>query len=210
MNITKFAHATLATLGLALAAKTASAQGTEFKVLNKCMDVPSWNVTNGTKIDLWTCNGGTNQQWIWQNDGTIRPVFNTNKCLDLPSWQTSDGTQIEIWDCNGGSNQQWSLQKDNTLQGFGGKRVEVPGFQTADGTILDYWDWNGGGNQTFSFYNSIPVRYCTSQNFLQDQDWAEVSNGPWFRVNRMNGAEVACGASCTYTNASGNYGGCPF
>ena len=29
----------------------------------KCLDDPGFNTANGTQLDLWTCNGGTNQQW---------------------------------------------------------------------------------------------------------------------------------------------------
>jgi len=29
----------------------------------KCLDDPGFNTTNGTQLVLWTCNGGTNQQW---------------------------------------------------------------------------------------------------------------------------------------------------
>jgi len=29
----------------------------------KCLDDPSSNTANGTQLVLWTCNGGTNQQW---------------------------------------------------------------------------------------------------------------------------------------------------
>ena len=29
----------------------------------KCLDDPAFNTTGGTQLDLWTCNGGSNQQW---------------------------------------------------------------------------------------------------------------------------------------------------
>ncbi|MGD0069856.1 MAG: RICIN domain-containing protein, partial [Streptosporangiaceae bacterium] len=29
----------------------------------KCLDDPGFNTANGTQLDLWTCNGGSNQQW---------------------------------------------------------------------------------------------------------------------------------------------------
>jgi non-reducing end alpha-L-arabinofuranosidase len=28
-----------------------------------CLDDPGFNTTPGTQLVLWTCNGGTNQQW---------------------------------------------------------------------------------------------------------------------------------------------------
>ncbi len=118
-------------------------------ILGKCVDVPGANDTNGTTLQLYDCNGGTNQQWEFWWDSTVRPTFNTNKCLDLPGADTDDGTPIQIYDCNGGGNQQWSLATDGTLRGYGSKCVDVPGFQTADGTTLQYYDCNGGSNQMF-------------------------------------------------------------
>ena len=29
----------------------------------KCLDDPGFNTAEGTQLDLWTCNGGSNQQW---------------------------------------------------------------------------------------------------------------------------------------------------
>jgi hypothetical protein len=32
----------------------------------KCLDVKGGGSDNGTPIDLWPCNGGTNQNWAMQ------------------------------------------------------------------------------------------------------------------------------------------------
>jgi hypothetical protein len=29
----------------------------------KCLDDPGSNTANGTQLDLWDCDGGSNQQW---------------------------------------------------------------------------------------------------------------------------------------------------
>ncbi len=121
-------------------------------VLGKCFDVPGFNDTNGTNVQIYDCNGGMNQQWEFWYDGTIRPTFNTNKCLDLPGWETDNGTPIQIYDCHGGSNQQWTLayatsSAQGGLRGFGNKCVDVPGYDTTNGTNLQYYDCNNGGSQ---------------------------------------------------------------
>jgi len=121
------------------------------QILGKCVDDPGWNVTNGTIVQLYDCNGGSNQTWDLLSDGTIRPAFNTNKCLDLPGGQTNNGTLIQIYDCNGGANQQWNLDSSGTLKGSGGKCVDDPSGSTSNGTQLQYYDCNGGSNQSFSF-----------------------------------------------------------
>ena len=32
-------------------------------VSGRCLDDPAFTTTNGTQLDIWDCNGGTNQQW---------------------------------------------------------------------------------------------------------------------------------------------------
>lgn len=132
---------------VARTAQAVTPAGQSLYVLGKCLDVPAWNDTNQTNVQLYDCNGGTNQQWQFWSDGTVRPAFNTNKCLDLPAWQTANNTPIEIYDCNGGSNQRWTLNANGELLGFGNKCVDVPAFQTTNGTNLEYYDCNGGSNQ---------------------------------------------------------------
>jgi hypothetical protein len=150
----KFGKIVISVIGLAGSVFTAApafAAGNTLEVLGKCLEVPDWNVTNGTGIDIWDCNGGSNQDWILALDGTIRPAFNTSKCLDLPDWNTADGTTIDIWDCNGGTNQRWTLESNGSLTGYGNKCVDNPDYETNNGTVFDYWDCNGGTNQFFSF-----------------------------------------------------------
>ena len=124
-------------------------------VLGKCLDVPGFNDTNGTDVQIYDCNAGTNQQWELWADGTVHPTFNTNKCLDLPGWETDNGTPIQIYDCTGGSNQVWQHGADGTLRGYGGKCVDDPGFSTSNGTNLQYYDCNGGTSQKFALAPAV-------------------------------------------------------
>ena len=32
-------------------------------VSGKCLDDPRYSTTPGTRLDIYTCNGGANQQW---------------------------------------------------------------------------------------------------------------------------------------------------
>ncbi|WP_249227817.1 ricin-type beta-trefoil lectin domain protein [Kutzneria sp. CA-103260] len=73
-----------------------------------CLDVTGAGTTNGTKVELWECNGGANQKWQPQPDGSLKSTL-SGLCLDDPGFTTTNGTQLEIWDCNGGANQKWAL-----------------------------------------------------------------------------------------------------
>ena len=70
----------------------------------KCLDVPNGATANGTRVQLWDCNGSSAQQWSFQADGSIRAF---NKCLDVSNSGTADGSVIQLWDCNGSGAQQW-------------------------------------------------------------------------------------------------------
>jgi hypothetical protein len=33
-------------------------------VSGKCLDDTAFNTTEGTQLEIWTCNDGSNQQWV--------------------------------------------------------------------------------------------------------------------------------------------------
>jgi predicted alpha-1,6-mannanase (GH76 family) len=115
----------------------------------RCVDVPGFTQTDGTDVDLWDCNGGTNQSWTATASKQLM-VYGT-KCLDVTGASTADGAAVEIWDCNGGTNQQWTLNANGTVVGVGsGKCLDATALGTANGTKLEIWDCNGGTNQQWS------------------------------------------------------------
>ncbi|KAJ7292537.1 ricin B lectin domain-containing protein [Mycena rebaudengoi] len=67
---------------------------------DKCIDVTGGVDADGTKLQIWTCTGGPNQQWISGTDGSFRWV-GSNKCLDLTDGKITDGSQLQIWTCDG-------------------------------------------------------------------------------------------------------------
>ena len=73
-----------------------------------CLDAYGNGTTAGTKVDIWTCNGGANQQWNVNSNGTITSV-QSGLCLDVTGASTANGALAELWTCNGHSNQQWTL-----------------------------------------------------------------------------------------------------
>jgi alpha-galactosidase len=61
----------------------------------------------GAQAQIWDCTGGTNQQWSFNADGTIRSV-SSGLCLDVNNQGTANGTTVLVWTCNGQQNQRWS------------------------------------------------------------------------------------------------------
>jgi GH25 family lysozyme M1 (1,4-beta-N-acetylmuramidase) len=73
----------------------------------KCLDDPASNTANGTKVDLWSCTGKSNQSWTTVQDGTIRVL---GHCL------AASGTTVELWACSSSYlNQQWRAATDSEL-----------------------------------------------------------------------------------------------
>ena len=108
--------------------------------------MPKVATANGTLLEIWDCNGGSNQQWTYLSNGELQ-VYG-NKCLEVPGSVKTAGTAGEIWTCNGGSNQQWNLNADGTVVGRGsGLCLDVTSAGTANGTAVEIWTCNGGSNQ---------------------------------------------------------------
>ncbi|SEP52774.1 ricin-type beta-trefoil lectin domain protein [Amycolatopsis saalfeldensis] len=70
----------------------------------KCLDVFGQGTADGTKVELWDCNGGPNQTWLGQSDGTLLSL-QSGKCLDNPG----DGQQLVITTCTAADSQKWAL-----------------------------------------------------------------------------------------------------
>src|SRR5215469_18236567 len=74
---------------------------------NKCLDVPNRNFAGGQQLQFFQCNNTPAQDWIWFNDGTIRPAAQPQLCIDINQSNYNDGTAIQLAPCNGTHAQQW-------------------------------------------------------------------------------------------------------
>jgi hypothetical protein len=65
---------------------------------------------DGTKIQLWTCNGSGAQNWAPNADGTLRNP-QSGKCLDVSGNNSADSTVVHLWTCinPAPANQKWIL-----------------------------------------------------------------------------------------------------
>jgi len=84
--------------------------GGTFKTLtNKCLDVPSGSLTPGTKLQIWTCGAGNNNQAFSISSGKIS-WGTSGECLDLTDGSVANGNLIQVWTCSTGNNNQvWSI-----------------------------------------------------------------------------------------------------
>ena len=78
----------------------------------KVLDDPDSSTSNGTPIQQYQLNLGSNQQWAFipLADGDDLIVnASSGKVLDDPNSSTSNGTTVIQYQLNGGTNQQWKL-----------------------------------------------------------------------------------------------------
>ncbi|WP_248963883.1 extracellular catalytic domain type 1 short-chain-length polyhydroxyalkanoate depolymerase [Sphaerisporangium perillae] len=114
----------------------------------RCLDVPNSATTDGTLVQLWDCNGQSNQQWISTSAGEIR-VYG-NKCLDAAG--TGTGAKVQIYSCWGGDNQKWRLNSDGTIAGVqSGLCLDAIGAGTGNGTQIQLYTCWSGTNQKWTW-----------------------------------------------------------
>ncbi len=76
---------------------------------NKCLDAEGAGTSPGTRVIIWECQGGQNQRWNVNANGTITGVP-SGLCLDTDNGGTGNGAQTVLRNCNGASTQRWTLR----------------------------------------------------------------------------------------------------
>jgi endo-1,4-beta-xylanase len=113
----------------------------------RCLDVPNASTTDGTQVQLYDCNGRTNQQWTQTDAGELR-VYG-DKCLDAAG--TGNGAKVQIYSCWGGDNQKWRLNSDGSVVGVqSGLCLDAVGTGTANGTLIQLYTCSNGSNQRWT------------------------------------------------------------
>jgi beta-glucosidase len=101
---------------------------------DKCLDDTGDSTTNGTKIQIWTCNGRASQNWTYAGDGTLRI---NGKCLDIVNRSGLSGAKLQLWSCTQGTNQQWvSRTNAQLINPASAICLKDPGGSTVNGTQL--------------------------------------------------------------------------
>ena len=82
----------------------------------KVLDVPGLSRAAGERIQQFSVNGGSNQQWELESseDGNAVYILNRNSglVLDVPGLSVNPGVLIQQYPINRGPNQQWQMRAD--------------------------------------------------------------------------------------------------
>lgn len=125
----------------------------------KCLDIDSsgdWS--DGTKVQLWTCQGVRSQQWVMMENGQLKSTW-IGRCLDIDTAdQSKNGAKLQIWDCTGGPNQKWVFEGTRLRNPSSGKCVDIDSNgHNRDGTKVQLWDCNGQINQQLELIKNTDI-----------------------------------------------------
>jgi hypothetical protein len=115
----------------------------------KCLDADLNTIAaNGTKVQLWHCNGSLQQEWyVDQNANglaTIRSAY-SGRCVDAAvTAPPTNGTPAALWDCNATNHQQWILRGESIYNAADMQALDADlNTINADGTKVQVWSFNG-------------------------------------------------------------------
>ncbi|MFD5424014.1 polymorphic toxin type 27 domain-containing protein [Streptomyces sp. NPDC127084] len=117
-----------------------------------CLDVQGGGKTNGTPVQIYTCNGGAAQQWTIEgseDDFHLRNV-GSFKCLDVAQNASANGTKIQITDCYSTKGQSWKgdVRATSPLKSVTtGKCLDLSAFTKSTDARL--WDCKDASAQKF-------------------------------------------------------------
>lgn len=99
------------------------ASGSSYKIKHKdsglCLGAEGGGTSNGTSIELQTCDGSTKQLFTMASNTSTSSVrdftmtnVNSGKCVDLDAGSSSGGTALQLWTCSSSNtNQNFAMKK---------------------------------------------------------------------------------------------------
>ncbi|AHH99225.1 hypothetical protein GCM10010174_49850 [Kutzneria viridogrisea] len=84
----------------------------QLKGTDKCLDADLGSIDqNGTKVQLWDCGGGGDEQnWTLETTpgGYVIHNVRSGRCLDAALEEINEpGGKVQLWDCTGNPEQLW-------------------------------------------------------------------------------------------------------
>ena len=138
----------------------------------KCLDADANHLgVNGTRIQLWTCNGSTQQAFAFRGDGSIVSATSGGQfCLDADlNTIGTNGTKLQLWTCNSQAQQRWNYGGQGTgdiRSAYNGGKCIDADLNTigANGTKMQLWDCNGQRQQLWNVSSRVMYQDFVTAN----------------------------------------------
>ena len=143
-----------------MAAATAAHADVISVAAGKCLDDTNWSRTPGQALQVWSCTGGTNQDWdrtfagwYWLTEPTyIYRNHYSGLCLDVYGSNHTAGTRAVQWYCNTNdqAERMWypTSSSPPVLQNVGtGNCLDDWWGRTGNGNPVDFYSCNGTNAQ---------------------------------------------------------------
>lgn len=132
-----------------------------------CIDVPRSNFQDGTKVQLYPCQGSENQ--VFSHDWKTQEIKIKGLCLDAflkPGGQAGQaGDVVGVYHCNNAPNQKWHaynwcppgkrcleyVRPDYVFETMNKMCLNVPNSNTGQGVGLIIYPCEGSANETWYF-----------------------------------------------------------
>jgi hypothetical protein len=133
-----------------------------------CLDANDLGSTagrNGDRVQLWTCYGGTNQQWIPQyRSGQLAWLVSARypgMCLNANNvGGLVNGRRVQLWNCYNAANELWNFggaaaspSGSPLFLGNGGSQspaLDANKYHLGNGDKVQVWAYYGGTSQLWS------------------------------------------------------------
>ncbi|MFD3452862.1 ricin-type beta-trefoil lectin domain protein [Streptomyces sp. NPDC058691] len=129
----------------------------------KCLTIQGGVTTDGTPVEITTCNTSDAQKWRLKTDGTLQAL---GVCATATG--TTSGSAVQIKACAAGNAaQQWKQRDDGSLYNpNSGMCVDIPTSDTTDGKDLQIYTCNTTGAQTWTVTKQTKYLYDADGQLL--------------------------------------------
>lgn len=156
----------------------------------KCLHVTGGKAAPGTNVQLWDCNGGTAENWVFTGS-MVKFAKDNNQCLEIQGSNPYNGANVELWTCNTGTNaQKWIYDGVKGLIRSAAnpdKCLDLVNGQTFNGNNIQIWDCKSIGAQQWimdraTFSSAPPIRLISnSKKCIHTRDgW--MGEGAWLEL----------------------------
>ncbi|MDI9831102.1 RICIN domain-containing protein [Streptomyces sp. KAU_LT] len=115
-----------------------------------CLDAAGGGTTDGTAVQIYTCNGSAAQQWTVEGDDKGLHLRNVKalKCVEVAGNKSADGTKIQLATCKSTPAQTWeyNVRAATPLKNVGtGKCLDLKTYDNGQDSRL--WTCSGATAQ---------------------------------------------------------------